>query len=71
MVVSGAFQKDAYLKWWSSAHKEVLECSPTNAQSANFFKNTFETLQNIWLRTRYNNGFLHSADKEGILLMPI
>ncbi|MEC3907856.1 extracellular solute-binding protein [Tamlana sp. 2201CG12-4] len=45
-------------------HKKAWEDENVNAQSANFFKSTLKTLDNAFLRPRYN-GYMHFQDNAG------
>ncbi|WP_187423291.1 ABC transporter substrate-binding protein [Enterococcus sp. T0101B.F-10] len=48
-------------------HRKAWLSSETNRRCANFFKNTLKTLDNSYLRPRYN-GYLHFQDNAGSLV---
>jgi multiple sugar transport system substrate-binding protein len=48
-------------------HRKAWEDARVNEQSANFFKSTLKTLDNSFLRPRYN-GYMHFQDNAGVVI---
>jgi multiple sugar transport system substrate-binding protein len=48
-------------------HRKAWEDKDVNEKSANFFKSTLKTLDNAFLRPRYN-GYMHFQDNAGIII---
>lgn len=65
MVASGEFQTTEYYQQdGQPAHRQAWLNKNNNNDCADFFKDTLLTLDQCWLRPRYN-GFLYFADKGG------
>ena len=67
-VASAEIQKTIYFEAdGQPANKVAWKDKQTNQASSNFFSSTFTTIENSWLRPRYN-GFLYMADQGGDLI---
>lgn len=67
-LASGEVQKSVYFEAdGQPAHRAAWLSPETNGASSDFFTKTFQTLDNAWLRPRYN-GFLYLADVGGDLV---
>ncbi len=64
-VVSGEIQSTFYVEHGGQpGHRKAWESAAANALTNNFFKNTIKTLDQSYMRPRYNN-YLHFQDHAG------